>query len=70
MTKQEWEKKLQEQGIDAHLDDQHVLMLKTSKKEEAIRFRDAIRDYPYSWGIKKIGDGDGQEDILSDTEDT
>lgn len=64
-SKQEWEKKIQSLDFDAHLDESCVLMLKTGEKEEAIRFRDALADYPYSWGIQVKRDEQGE--VLRDS---
>lgn len=67
--KQKWEKKLQEQGFDAKLDEHNVIMLKTAEKEEAIRFKQAMEKYPYSWGIKRKGEGYDEGEVLSDFEE-
>lgn len=67
LSKQEWEKKIQKLGFDAKLDEHSVLILKTGDREEAIRYRDALKEFPYSWGIQVKRNG--QEEVLSDTEE-
>lgn len=69
MTKLEWLEKLQKQGIKVYLEN-NVLMFKTDNLEEAKKYKKAIKDYPYSWGIKKIGGEEYDEgEILPDTEE-
>lgn len=57
MTKVQWEKKLQDINLPVTLEN-NVLMCKTGEKDVAIKFHKAIKDYPYSWGIKKLGNGE------------
>ena len=65
MTKQEWVDKLHKQGIDAYLD-HNVLMYKTDNLEDAKKYMKAIKDYPYSHGIKKIGAESDEEEVLEE----
>lgn len=68
MTKQEWVDKLHAQGIDVYLD-HNVLMLKTSDFQEAKKYMNIMKEYPYSYGIKKIGEHHDEEDILQNDEE-
>ena len=68
MTKQDWMSKLQKQGIDAYWD-HNVLMYKTDNKENAKRYLKAVKGYPYSYGIKKIGGNNDEGEVLQDTEE-
>jgi len=66
--KQKWEEKLQKQGFDVHLDEQNIMMLKTSERSEAEKYKSAMEQYPYSWGIKKKGEANyDEEEILRDS---
>lgn len=65
MDKPEWEKKLQDMGLPVTLE-RNVLMCKTSEKEVAVKFKKAIEEYPYSWGIKRLQVEGSQEDFISD----
>ena len=68
-VKEQWVKQLNDQGINAHLDSSNVIMLETDSKDEAIKYREALADYPYSWGIKRKGLGENdQDEVLSDYE--
>ncbi|MBP5564956.1 MAG: hypothetical protein J6X45_04455 [Lachnospiraceae bacterium] len=69
MTKTEWEKKLKEKGFGVVLDS-NVLMLKTESNEEEEEFRKAVKDYPYSWGIKRGGEINDESGILQDFDET
>lgn len=69
MTKQEWEKEFQYRGFDAHLDEHNVMMFKTDNGKIAMKYHKMCEEeYPYSWGIKKLGDGDDEGEILQNTE--
>ena len=65
MNKAEWEKKLQNKGLPVTLDN-NVLMCKTDNVNEALKFKKAIKDYPYSWGIKRLN---GAGEIIEEEEE-
>lgn len=64
-SKTEWEKDIQSQGIKAWLDERSVMMLKSSDEEEVKKYREVMKDYPYSWGIKGGSVDDDQREVLS-----
>lgn len=66
MDKLEWVQKIQKMGLNVSLEN-NVIMLRTDDKNEAIKFKKALKDYPCSWGIKVKRDE--QDGILQDTEE-
>ena len=66
MDKMEWLQKVQKTGLNVSLEN-NVLMLRTDNKDDAIKFKKALKDYPCSWGIKVKRDE--QDGILQDTEE-
>jgi len=65
MDKVEWVQKIQKMGLNVSLEN-NVIMLKTDDKNDAIKFKKVLKDYPCSWGIKVKKDE--QDGILQDTE--
>lgn len=66
MDKAGWEKKLQSKGLPVTLDN-NVLMCKTDNIDDAQKFKKAIKDYPCSWGIKRLrGAGEISEEEEED----
>ena len=62
MDKAAWEKKLVDMKLPVSLEN-NVLMCKTDDVNEAVKFKKAIKDYPYSWGIKRLRGAGEIEDI-------
>lgn len=65
-SKVEWEQEVQKQGINAHLDN-GVLILQTSDTKEAQKYRELMKDYPYSWGIHGKTEAQNDEGRTADS---